>query len=105
SSPVYSNGELPLSKPATFFPSRSPDVTKPFDFIALHSSRFEKGVMLSTPCAKAVTMHELARRISTTTTVRSFKSYKCIKSGLKQTSSVFIDDCSSPDLMHLYDVK
>src|SRR6185436_16086841 len=91
SSPIYSKGEFPLSNPATFLPSRSPEVINPFVFIALHSSRLEKGVMLPTPCAKAVTMHELARRISTTTTVRSLTSYKCIKSGLRQTSRVLID--------------
>src|SRR3954470_21938183 len=45
--------------------------------------------MLPTPWANAVTMHEVARRISTTTTVRSLTSYKCISSGLRQTSIFF----------------
>ena len=40
--------------------------------------------------ANAVVMHDVARRISTTTTVRSLTLNKCIRSGLRQTSMVLI---------------
>ena len=42
------------------------------------------------PLAKAVTMQDVARKISTTTTATEDKSYKWIKSGDKQTSIFFI---------------
>src|SRR5688572_17546673 len=98
---MYSKGELPKSNPSTFFPSRSPAVKNPFDFIDKQSSSLAKGVMLSIPCAKAVVIHEVARRISTTTTVLSCTLYRCMRSGLRQTSIVFncdlFDNCDNHD--------
>src|SRR5690606_40942218 len=42
--------------------------------------------MAFTPLARAVIMVEVARKISTTTTILSCRSYKWISSGLRQTS-------------------